>query len=196
MGWILLILIAVSGTSYVGLYYGVWGQALKEFSDESVANAMRFTSRLEDYDRARYGTPQDISVPRLAFLKDTERFSARQREIIHQILGRAHTRLIYLAGPLILLISWGTVFLSHQIAGPLYRFHRVLEELAAKDLRTRVHLRKHDEAKKLAQGFNKTVSELDRALGRMKKTLRQYSDPKQIRDVLSKELASFKTTED
>jgi methyl-accepting chemotaxis protein len=192
MAWILLILLAVTGALFASLYYGVWGQAVKEFSDESVRNMLSLTSRLEDYDAARYQTSQE--GPRLAFVKDTERFSEREREIIQAILNRSHKRLLVLSFPLLALIGWGTVFLSHKIAGPLYHVNRILQQFGGKDLTARVHLRKYDEAKTLAENFNRLAGELDRSISKMKKIVRECENPARLKDELSKELEPFKTT--
>ncbi|MBI4549429.1 MAG: methyl-accepting chemotaxis protein [Candidatus Omnitrophica bacterium] len=192
MAWILLILLTVTGALFASLYYGVWGQAVKEFSDESVRNMLSLTSRLEDYDAARYQTSQE--GPRLAFVKDTERFSEREREIIQTILNRSHQRLLVLILPLIVLIGWGTVFLSHKIAGPIYHVNRILRQAAGKDLTARVHLRKHDEAQNLADSFNELAGALDRSVSRMKKIVRDTDQPARLKEELSKELEQFKTT--
>lgn len=192
MAWILLILLTVTGALFASLYYGVWGQAVKEFSDESVRNMLSLTSRLEDYDAARYQTNQE--GPRLAFVKDTERFSEREREIIQALLNRSHKRLLVLIFPLIILIGWGTIFLSHKIAGPLYHVNRILQQFGRKDLTARVHLRKYDEAKNLAENFNQLAGELDRSVSKMKKMVRECDNPARLKDELAKELEQFKTT--
>jgi len=195
MSWILLMLITVTICVFISLYFGIWSQTLKEFSDESVRNTLKFTSRLQDYEAARYNT-KEITMPRLAFIKDTERFSERQREIIHEILERSRKRLVILGVPLLCLVGLSTIYISHKIAGPHYHFGKAFKELQNKNLRIRVKLRKYDEAKKLSEIFNQSVGELDRSVAKMKRILGDNQEPSKVRNDLSKELSQFKTTED
>ena len=52
------------------------------------------------------------------------------------------------------------VFLSHKIAGPIYRFEKSTEIIGDGDLTFRVHLRKYDELKEFESCFNNMVSQL------------------------------------
>ncbi len=198
MGWAFVILLVVSSCIVFSLYFGVWSQALQEFSDENIQNALQFASRVQDYDAARFGqsNSEELANPRLAFIKDTERFSERQREMIQGILDRAHERLMALGLPLLILIALSTVYLSHKIAGPLYRFGKSFEELGTKNLTIRVRLRKFDEAKTLSAVFNQAVVKLDGAMGKIKKILRENQNPSLLKNELSKEISEFRTTEE
>lgn len=64
--------------------------------------------------------------------------------------------LAFLITMVVALIIVATVFLiiSHRIAGPIYRFEQTLNAYKDGDLSIRVHLRKHDELKDLADAFN------------------------------------------
>lgn len=198
MGWTFFILLVVSSCIIFSLYFGVWGLTLQEFSDESIQNTLQFASRIQDYEAARFhqSSAEEISAPRLAFLKDTEKFGERQREMIQEILERSHQRLIALGLPLLVFIAISTLYLSHKIAGPLYRFGKSFEQLGDKDLTLRVRLRKRDEAKTLAAGFNQAVIKLDNAVGKIKKILRENQDPSKLKHELSKEISEFRTTEE
>ncbi len=198
IGWAFVILLVVSSCIVLSLYFGVWSQALQEFSDENIKNTLQFASRVQDYDAARFGqnNSEELANPRLAFIKDTERFSERQREMIQGILDRAHERLMALGLPLLILIALSTVYLSHKIAGPLYRFGKSFEELGAKNLTIRVRLRKYDEAKTLSAVFNQAVVKLDGAMGKIKKILRENQNPSLLKNELSREISEFRTTDE
>lgn len=70
----------------------------------------------------------------------------------------------------LLIVGVFTVFISHKLAGPLYRFERSTQVVAAGDLTHRVSLRKGDEMFELQDEFNKMVDAIhgrvakDRAL--------------------------------
>lgn len=49
------------------------------------------------------------------------------------------------------------LFFSHFVAGPLYRFERVFEQMEAGDLSAVVRLRKHDELKDTADVLNRAL---------------------------------------
>ena len=198
MGWTFLILLVVSTCVILSLYFGVWSLTLQEFSNENIQNNLQLASRIEDYDAARFNqaAPGESNGQRLAFFKDTEKFGERQREMMEEILERSHRRLITLLLPLLALITVGTIYLSHKIAGPLFRFSKSFEQLGAKDLTIRIRLRKHDEGKTVSTVFNQSVKKLDASIGNIKKILRETRRPSALKNDLTKEISEFRTTED
>ena len=64
----------------------------------------------------------------------------------------------------LILITVGTVvvtlFISHKIAGPLFRFEQELKEIAEGDLTTSIRLREKDQISDVAEGLNRTVAAL------------------------------------
>lgn len=63
-------------------------------------------------------------------------------------------------GVVILVLSGLNIFITHKIAGPVYRFRKVFAEISRGNLDITVRLRKHDEFKDLAEGLNVVVGEL------------------------------------
>jgi methyl-accepting chemotaxis protein len=70
--------------------------------------------------------------------------------LIKEIL-RAHWIFIATGGVLVTLTS---MFLSHRVAGPLYRFERSVEEMKKGNFNFEIRLRSKDEAKELARMLN------------------------------------------
>jgi len=72
----------------------------------------------------------------------------------------------------IILVGIATViimfFISHRIAGPLYKVENSLERMADGDLSFDIHFRKRDEIKKLANAFNMTSRKLNGLIGDVK----------------------------
>ena len=58
---------------------------------------------------------------------------------------------------LIFAIAVISVFISHRIAGPIYKFERIIEALAAGEKVQEITLRKHDEFYRLAQAINSLI---------------------------------------
>ncbi|OGW84324.1 MAG: hypothetical protein A2987_05510 [Omnitrophica bacterium RIFCSPLOWO2_01_FULL_45_10] len=94
---------------------------------------------------------------RLASVYPQGRLMAIVKSINIQILFS-----LLLITPLLVVIG---IFLSHRIAGPIYRMERFLGGLAKGDIANRLSLRKKDELKSLADGINIVVAGLrDRVL--------------------------------
>jgi methyl-accepting chemotaxis protein len=73
------------------------------------------------------------------------------------------------------------VFLSHKLAGPIYRFERSARLVGEGDLTHRVHLRKGDELIELQDEFNAMVQALQERVSKDRSLSRRIS--KQIEDV-------------
>ena len=63
--------------------------------------------------------------------------------------------------PLFLLLIWWGVVLSHRIAGPLQRIEKELSKIThSHDFSHRIHLRKSDDVKPIADAINKLLDSL------------------------------------
>ncbi len=67
------------------------------------------------------------------------------------------------------------IYLSHSIAGPLYRFEAALRALARGELKERIHLRKTDQLTGLQEAMNSTIQAIDARLGDIKKDIEEAS---------------------
>ncbi|MDB4349494.1 methyl-accepting chemotaxis protein [Omnitrophica bacterium] len=68
------------------------------------------------------------------------------------------------------------IFLSHRIAGPLFRFEDALRDISRGNLAGRISLRKADQLTGLQDSLNTTLDSLDSKLGGIKKDLDEASD--------------------
>lgn len=68
------------------------------------------------------------------------------------------------------------IFLSHRIAGPMYRFEKALGEISKGDLTHRVKLRQVDEFKELADRINELTNTLDINVGNLKSGTNEISE--------------------
>jgi methyl-accepting chemotaxis protein len=184
------ILLVVMGFSIATMYYGIWGSVLKELSDEGIRNQLIVANRIYQYEKARQiNAGDDGSNADLNFIRETELLSQREREIFKEILNRTNKRIFIYLLPIFIFIGWGTVFLSHRIAGPLYRFNQCFKNITKGDLTARAHLRKGDEALFLSESFNEMAESLERKVSSMKQASSNGS-----KETLEKSLSDFKTT--
>lgn len=181
------------------MYFGIWGSVLKELSDEGIRNKLIVANRIYQYEKAReIDSGVETSNADLNFIRETELLSQREREIFKEILQRTNKRLFIYLIPLLAFIGWGTIFLSHKIAGPLYRFDHCFKDIRQGNLTTRAHLRKHDEALWLSKSFNEMAESLDNQISTIKKStgeiLSSLPASNSSKDALEETLSGFKTS--
>ena len=63
-------------------------------------------------------------------------------------------------GVVILIMSALSIFITHKMAGPVYRFKQTLAEITRGNLDVSIKLREKDDLKDLAEEFNMVISEL------------------------------------
>lgn len=90
-------------------------------------------------------------------------------------------------GAVILIFSIFSVFLTHKIAGPIYRLKHALTELIRGNLDTRIRLRKRDDLQELAEQVNLLSDELRNYSSTLKKDHAQLANHI---DQLEREFAS------
>lgn len=67
----------------------------------------------------------------------------------------------FVVGILVILV---TLFISHKIAGPMYRFEMDIEEIAEGDLQKTIKIRHGDQFESVAKSLNAMVKELNKKL--------------------------------
>jgi len=145
-----------------------------------------------EYEQARRPVVvQDFSA--LSFFKQTEKLSQRQREIFKGILNETNRSLLWKFGLLLFFLGWGTIFISHKIAGPFFRFSKAFNEVENGDYRTRVYLRKRDEGHPVAQEFNEAMEKTDHLLSDLK-ILSKEKDAVQAAAKIQEKLSSVQTS--
>jgi len=197
MGILTAILLVILLVSLASAYFGIWGEVLNAFSDEKIQNDLLTASRLQQYDEARHARASGQGFSALSFFTQAERLSDRQQEIFKEILNQTHQNLGVKLLLLLALVAAGSLFISHKVAGPLYRFEHVLQQIREGDLTVRCHLRKFDEARSVAHSFNLTLESLNERVSRLEKIVRENEkNPERLLSLLREELSHFKTSAD
>ncbi len=60
----------------------------------------------------------------------------------------------------LLVVSLLGIVFSHRVAGPLYKFKKVFREIQAGDPELRIHLRRDDEFRDVAEAFNEMMDSI------------------------------------
>lgn len=193
--YIVLTLAVISAVGMTGSYFGIWGSVIKTFSEESLRQSMMTAAQIHEYEQARRPFPGGLSIPSIRTFQETSLLSERQKEMIRQIMDETNQKMLGLGALLLIFIGWGSIFLTHKIAGPIFKAGQYFQMLGKGDLTARIELRKFDEAHDLAKRFNEMSAALDAAIGKMKRITRQ-TPPERVPEELKKELAKFKTSSD
>lgn len=169
----------------MGIYFGVWGKVLDTFSDEQTLNDLTTASRMVEYEQAQHPNPsQDFSS--LSFFRQTEKLGQRQREVFKKILDETNRSLIWKFFLLLAFVALGTIFVSHKIAGPFFRFSKAFNEVEKGDYRARINLRKRDEGHPVAQEFNDAMEKTDLLLSSLKELTLEKDAPQAIAKIKEK----------
>ncbi len=80
------------------------------------------------------------------------------------------TNLITL-GIICVAVIFVTLYVSHRIAGPMFRFEKDLQRIKAGDLCVNIHLRKKDQFTEMAGGLNEMTQSLHKKVTRLQKGL-------------------------
>jgi len=82
-------------------------------------------------------------------------------ENINEAYGILNSTLILRLLLMIPVVIVATMYVSHRVAGPVYRLEKELIQIGEGDLRRRLVLRKKDDLKKMAEEMNKVMDRLD-----------------------------------
>jgi len=108
-----------------------------------------------------------IFVPLIMDLQNGVLSFAERHMVANQFLS-LHSRIWPAVLILFVLLSAHSVFVSHRIAGPLYRFRKVMKTVASGDLSIRFTLRKKDYLEKEADLFADMIAALRDKVGSLK----------------------------
>lgn len=187
-------LLIICTIALLSFYIGIWGSVLDVFSDAQLRKDLLTASRMVQYEEARLGSPE-AEFSSLTFFKQTEKLSQRQREVFKDILNETNGKLLIKFFILMFFIAWGTIYVSHKIAGPLFHFGKVLNAMDKGDYSARAHLRKFDEAHPLAKKFNVVLTKTDDIFSNLKKISAQDDSGKALTEI-KEELSKIKTSAD
>jgi methyl-accepting chemotaxis protein len=178
-------LFLINLVALAGLYFGIWSKVLETFSNEQTLNDLVTASRMIEYDQARHPAASEV-FSSLSFFRQTEKLSQRQREVFKGILDETNRSLLWKFLLLLFFLAWGTIFISHKIAGPLFRFSKAFNEVEKGNYRSRISLRKQDEGHPVAQEFNEAMEKTDRFLSDLKALTQERDAPQAVAKIKEK----------
>lgn len=166
----------------VAIYVGMWSSIIENFSQFKVSENLETAKRIAGYEEARY-QKGDFRLEKI--FREAQLLSAREKETLHNALNSVNKSLIPRIMVLIAIIFLAGIFISHRIAGPMYRFEKSAQAIRNGDLSVNFNVRKTDEMHEDAIALEEMVESLRKDIEEMKK-LADEGKADQIKQVLSK----------
>ena len=154
---IVTMLLAVMLVSGFGLYMGMWGSIIENFSKFKVSQNLENVKRITDYENARYKRG-DYRLEKI--FREADLLSTQEKDALKSALQSVNRSLIPKIILLAALIFLAGIFVSHKLAGPMYRIERSAEAIQHGDLRVNFKIRKGDEMRDAAGALEKMVEAL------------------------------------
>ncbi|MCK4464012.1 MAG: hypothetical protein KAU58_06845, partial [Candidatus Omnitrophica bacterium] len=129
---IVLTLLVVMFATGIGLYLGMWTSIIENFSDFKVSQDLETARRITGYEMVRYHKG-DYRLKKI--FREAELLSKQQRDALRGALQSVNKTLLPKIALLAVLIFIGGIFISHKIAGPMYRFEQSAEAIKEGDLK-------------------------------------------------------------
>lgn len=162
---ILAILAAVMIASGVGIYFGMWGSIIENFSQFKVSQNLETAKRIADYEDVRY-RKGDYRLNRI--FREAELLSAQQQDALKNALEAVNRSLFPKVMVLAVMIFIAGIFVSHKIAGPMYRIEKSAGAIRNGDLSVSFRMRKGDEMKEASSALEDMVDSLQADFARIK----------------------------
>jgi len=162
---IVAILAVVMIASGVGIYFGMWGSIIENFSQFKVSQNLETAKRIADYEDVRY-RKGDYRLNRI--FREAELLSAQQQDALKNALEAVNRSLFPKVMVLAVMIFIAGIFVSHKIAGPMYRIEKSAEAIRNGDLSVSFRMRKGDEMKEASSALEDMVDSLQADFAKIK----------------------------
>ena len=159
-----MLLVVMLATGF-GLYMGMWGSIIENFSKFKVSQNLENAKRITDYEAARYHKG-DYRLERI--FREAELLSTQEKDTLKNALRSVNKSLVPKIAILSIFVFLAGILLSHKIAGPMYRIERSAEAIQSGNLMVNFRIRKGDEMKNAAGALEDMVESLHDDIKKMK----------------------------
>jgi methyl-accepting chemotaxis protein len=175
-------IVAVMLATGVGIYVGMWSSIIENFSQFKVSENLETAKRIAGYEEARYNKG-DFRLEKI--FREAQLLSGKEKETLHNALKSVNKSLVPKIIILIAIIFLAGIFISHRIAGPMYRFEKSAEAISKGDLSVNFNIRRSDEMHKTAMTLEEMVESLRKDIEQVKR-LADEGNTSEIKKVLTK----------
>ena len=176
---------AVMLVTGIGLYVGMWSSIIENFSQFKVSENLETAKRIAGYEEARYNKG-DFRLEKI--FREAQLLSVTEKDTLHNALKSVNRSLVPKVIILIAIIFLAGIFVSHRIAGPMYRFEKSAEAISKGDLSVNFNIRKSDE-------MHQTAVTLEEMVESFRKDIKDIKDLAREGDIdkINKILLKYKT---
>jgi methyl-accepting chemotaxis protein len=168
---IVMTLLLATLITAASLYFSILNSVLPEFSTDKLKQRIEIAADMRMRQVARYSPEVESSREFEMFFPETAKMlSDYETQIVVQVLHEVNKNLIPWIMVLIALILSFGIFLTHRVAGPIYRFEQTIKNAMEGNLNTRIKLRWADEFKLLASSINDMLNSFSQRLIKLKKS--------------------------
>jgi methyl-accepting chemotaxis protein len=175
---IVVMLIVIMASSGIGMYFGMWGSIIENFSQFKVSQNLETAKRIAGYEGARYGKG-DYRLDQI--FREAELLSAEQRDALKVALEAVNRSLLPKVIVLFVVIFIAGIFISHKVAGPMYRIEKSADAIRGGDLSASFRIRRSDEMKEIASALERMINSLQSDFAKMKAADRALDE--KMRDI-------------
>ena len=90
-----------------------------------------------------------------------------------------------------LIVIMVTLLASHKIAGPMFRFERDIDRIAAGDLKSRIEIRKDDQFQAIANSLNNMIDSLNTKFSDIKRDANALAGKEDLPESCRREIVGF-----
>ncbi|MCK5306233.1 MAG: methyl-accepting chemotaxis protein [Candidatus Omnitrophica bacterium] len=162
------------------LYFNILNSVLPEFSTDKLKMRINTAADIRQRQVARYsaGIREEREFD-MFFPETAKMLSDYERGVVMEILYEVNQKLVPWIFVLLGLIISFSIFLTHRIAGPVYRFEETMKRFIKGDMDVRIHLRWADEFQRLAKLINEAISSFSQREKMAKDLLKKIADVNQ-----------------
>lgn len=177
------------------LYGGIYSAVSRQFSERVLKENLDIVGRIEDYEAAR---ANDVLSQANRLARQAQLLGDYEKKLFLKSLREIGVGLIPGFLAILAVIAIGSVFMSHKVAGPLYRLEKYVRAIAEGDLTLKFKLRKGDELLKLAdeletmtRSFEAMVGKVKGSISEIQNTTADVSEHVKTQDEISREKLTF-----
>lgn len=162
---VFLFCVMIIGATVFSFYFGFRNVMYDQFSWRSLLSQLKAIDRVAGTQEMhnRYnrfsGQEKAVDVNKSKMEREAAILGRKQEELFSYMLGKIIREVSVLLLALVVIVCLGTIFLTHKIAGPIYRIRMLLKQVHEGNLNVVFKLREDDQLQGLANSLNEVFAD-------------------------------------
>lgn len=165
VGIVFLFCLLITGAILFSFYFGFRNVIYDQFSWKSLLSQLKVIDRVAGTQEmhTRYnkfsGQNGAVDIEQSKMQREATLLGRKQEELFSYMLVKIMKEVSVLLIALIIIVCLGTIFLTHKIAGPIYRIRMLLKQVHEGNLNVVFKLREEDQLQGLANSLNEVFAD-------------------------------------